>query len=78
LIYVPPVALLILAIALPQMGRDLIWKMNGRELALFLAFWWTILAVGLHTFAWIIRGLRHSRQARGFEVGLKSDRRTQD
>jgi len=44
-IYLPAILLLIAAIVLPQMGRDLIDGMNAHEFALFLALWWMIVVI---------------------------------
>ncbi|MBW3599576.1 MAG: hypothetical protein KY475_20180 [Planctomycetes bacterium] len=68
LIYLPSVLLLILAVLLPQMGRDFVGRMNGREFALFVAFWWTILAAGFHLARWIVRSARRPTEPRGFQV----------
>jgi hypothetical protein len=53
------------------MGRDFVGKKNGREFALFLAFWWTIFAAGFHLVRWIVRSARRSTEPRGFEVVSK-------
>ena len=71
-IYLPSVILLIVALLLTEMGREVIGKMNGRELALFLAFWWTVLAAGFHLVRWIVRGNRRAVDQRGFEIIAKT------
>ena len=73
-IYVPTVALLIAAAALPHVGPSFIGGMNLRELALFLAFWWLVLAL-----AWrLVRDVwaesrRDAAQPRGFDVTPSAD-----
>jgi hypothetical protein len=73
LIYLPSVLLLIVAVLLPQMGPDFFGEMNGREFALFLAFWWTTLAAGFHLVRWIVHRARRSTHPRGFGVVSKAD-----
>jgi hypothetical protein len=50
------------------MGRDVIGGMNGREFALFVAFWWTVLAATLNMTLGIVRRVRGSTKPRGFDV----------
>ena len=45
IIYAPPALLSIVALMLPQMGRNLVGRMNGREFVLQVAFWWMIVVV---------------------------------
>ena len=68
LTYLPPVILLCVGGLLPPTGRDFVGSMNGREFALFVAFWWTILAVGFRLVWRVVRGARGSTQPRGFDV----------
>lgn len=68
LIYLPSVALLIVALLLPWAGRSIFHRMNGRELALSIALWWTILAAAYHLVKWLARNAGGPSKTRGFDV----------
>ena len=44
-LYLPAVVLIGVAVILPTGGRDVVSRMNWRELALFLGFWWMAVAI---------------------------------
>ena len=54
LIYLPSVVAAVVAVLLDPMGRDILYQMNSRQLAVFIGFWWAVLATLGRIVAWIV------------------------